>query len=231
MQTETLLLPGLICDEIIFADQVAALSNNGVRALHGYAHCRTIEEMAARVLERAPDRFNLCGHSMGARVALEVVRRAPEKVAKLALLDTGVHPCRPGEKEKRYALLELGRTQGMAALVDEWLPPMVGEPARQDKELMTRMHAMACGEGLEAFEAQINALLSRPEVESLLPQISVPTLVGAGSLDIWSPPAQHEHIASLIPNSRLVIFEGAGHMAPMEAPDAVTDALSEWIAQ
>ncbi|MBA3066937.1 MAG: alpha/beta hydrolase [Hyphomonas sp.] len=229
MQSETLLLPGLICNETIFAGQVDVLGHKGVRAMHGYAQCRTIEAMAERVLEQAPDRFNLCGHSMGARVALEVVRRAPEKVAKLALLDTGVHTCRPGEKEKRYALYEVGRAQGMAALVDEWLPPMVGEPARGDRALMARMHAMACGEGLEAFEAQINALLSRPEVESLLPQVSVPTLIGVGSLDIWSPPAQHEHIASLIPDSRLVVFEGAGHMAPMETPDAVTAALAEWI--
>lgn len=229
MPTETLLLPGLICNEIIFADQVRALGNRGVRAVHGYAQCRTLQEMAARVLEQAPERFNLCGHSMGARVALEVVRQAPEKVAKLALLDTGVHPCRPGEKEKRFALYELGRKQGMTALVDEWLPPMMGEPARQDEALMARMHAMACGEGLEAFEAQINALLSRPEVETLLPQISVPTLVGVGSLDVWSPPSQHEHITSLIPNSRLIVFEGAGHMAPAETPDAVTQALEAWI--
>lgn len=229
MTTETLLLPGLICNETIFSGQVAALGHKGVRVAHGYAHCRTLQDMAARVLASAPARFNLCGHSMGARVALEVLRAAPERVAKLALLDTGVHPCRPGEKEKRYALLEIGKKQGMAAMVNEWLPPMVGAPSQQNSELMARLHAMSCEEGIEAFEAQINALLNRPEVESLLPHIKVPTLVGVGSLDAWSPPAQHEHIASLIPGARLVIFEGAGHVAPIETPDLVNAALEEWI--
>jgi pimeloyl-ACP methyl ester carboxylesterase len=185
--------------------------------------------MAQLALEAAPDRFSLVGHSMGARVALEVYRLAPARVERLALLDTGVHLPQPGEAEKRHALLHIGRSKGAAALVELWLPPMIGPERRQDESLMAPLRRMCIEAGVDAFEAQITALLNRPEVESLLPDIRCPVLVGVGRQDAWSPVEQHEAMAAAIPGAELEVFEKAGHMAPVEAPEAVNSALRRWL--
>lgn len=224
--TPFLLVPGLMCDSRIFAEQLAAFPKAIVA---DYGDAASLTEMARRVLERTPERFALLGHSMGARVALEIYRQAPGRVQRLALLSTGVHPVRSGEREKRYALRDIGREKGMAALVDAWLPPMLDEAASQDTALVRRLRAMCIEAGLARFEAQIEALLSRPEVEELLPRIAVPTLVAVGSEDRWASPDQHAAFAALIPDARLVVIEGAGHMLPAERPDELNVAIAEWL--
>src|SRR5690242_18332837 len=119
-----LLLPGLMCDQTIWAAQQDAFAALGV-VVAGYGAARSFHEMARLALDAAPPRFSLAGHSMGARVALEVFRIAPDRVERLALLDTGVHPVGAEEPAKRQALLELGRREGGDALIEAWLPPMV----------------------------------------------------------------------------------------------------------
>ena len=224
-----LFLPGLLCDQTIWTAQVEAMAAiNPVVASYGLS--RSLQDMARLALDIAPPVFSLVGHSMGARVALEVVRMAPERVARLALLDTGVHPAQPGEAEKRYALLDLGRHEGIDQMVAAWLPPMVHPGRLADEALMGPLHAMAASMGLAVFEAQIAALLGRPDAAPLLPRITVPTLVGVGRQDVWSPLAQHEAIADQLTGSRLTIFEDSGHMSPVEAPEQVTAALLAWLA-
>ena len=223
-----MLLPGLLCDQTVWAPQLRDLADfRPVVAAYGLS--RSLEEMVRASLEVAPPVFSLVGHSMGARVALEIVRVAPERVARLALLDTGVHPRQPGEADKRHALLALGRRDGMSALVDVWLPPMVHPDRKSDQALMAPLHSMAVAMGLDVFEAQITALLGRPDAASMLAAIEVPTLVGVGRQDSWSPLAQHEAIASQIPNAVLAVFEDSGHMSPVEAPDQVNAGLRQWL--
>jgi pimeloyl-ACP methyl ester carboxylesterase len=224
-------LPGLLCDETIWTSQLQDLAEFGAVACAGYGDARSIAEMAERALASAPPVMSLAGHSMGARVALEIVRIAPERVERLALLDTGVHGVGPGEAEKRYALLKLGREKGIEALVDAWLPPMVHPDRRGDPELMDRLRAMCVSAGVDRFEAQITALLARPDAGPLLPTITCPVLVGVGRQDEWSPPAQNQAIAAAFPNAEFVIFEDCGHMAPAEAPDQVNAALRRWLAR
>jgi pimeloyl-ACP methyl ester carboxylesterase len=226
---QMLLLPGLMCDSRIFAAQHLTFANALVAADYSLEH--DLGAMAERVIERAPARFALLGHSMGGRVALEVVRRVPDRVTRLALLSTGVHLSSPDEAPKRYALRDLGRSDGMAALVDAWLPPMVARPRSGDPHFMAPLRAMCIEAGLARFEAQIAALLSRPEAESLLPRITCPVLVATGSADIWSPPDQHAAIAALLPDAQLVVVEGSGHMLPVEAPDALNHAIAAWLAR
>ena len=224
-----ILLPGLICDASIYAPQTAFFRDS--KAIDGYGTRDRLEDMAECVLEQAPERFDLLGHSMGGRVALEIVRAAPERVRRLALVSTGVHSLRPGEVRKRFDLRRIGREHGMGALTDVWLPPMVAPANLANANIMEPLRAMCLNAGPKVFEAQIDALLARPEVEDLLPQIACPTLVMCGSADGWSPPEQHERIAAAIPDSELVIVEGAGHMIQLEAPEAVNAAIARWLAR
>lgn len=224
-----LLLPGLICDSSVFADQLSAFSA-AVPTAH-YGDATTLSAMAARVLAGAPRCFALLGHSMGARVALEVVRQAPERVTRLALVSTGVHSPREGEAAGRYALRDLGRAEGMTALVDAWLPPMVAPANAADHILMSRLRAMCVAAGLSRFEREIEALLTRPEVESFLPRIDCPVLIACGGEDRWSPPVQHQAMAAAIPRARLVIVPEAGHMLPAEKPGELNAAIGDWLGE
>lgn len=226
---QLLLIPGLICDSRTFAAQLAAFGQAAPAPDYGDAD--DLGAMAERILAAAPRRFALLGHSLGARVALEVVRRAPGRVTRLALVSTGVHLPAPTEAPKRHALRDLGREQGMPALVDAWLPPMVAPARRGDAAFMAPLRAMCIDAGLPRFEAQIAALLNRPEVESLLPRLTCPVLVATGSEDRWSPPEQHAAMAALVPDARLIVVEGAGHMLPVEAPEAFNAAIADWLAR
>ncbi|MBB5733660.1 pimeloyl-ACP methyl ester carboxylesterase [Altererythrobacter atlanticus] len=195
----------------------------------------SLQDMARIVIDTADregaERFDVFGHSMGGRVALEVYRLAPERVRRLALVSTGVHSPREGEPASRAALQQVGYDKGFTALVDQWLPPMVAEPNRDKAELYEPMRQMCLEAGQDVFDANVRALLGRPEVESLLPQIDCPVLVMTGELDAWASPAQHEAIAAVIPNSELVIVPGAGHMLPLEAPGEVNAAIANWLSR
>jgi len=226
-----LFCPGLICDPRLFDAQLAAFPQ--ARAVEGYGLADSLTEMAAIALAAADDagadRFDLFGHSMGGRIALEVYRRAPERVRRLALVSTGIHPVGAAEPAKRGALQQLGREQGFEALVDAWLPPMVAEANRASDAIYQPMRQMCLDQGQPQFDAQIKALLGRPEVVSLLPTITCPTLVMTGEQDGWAPPHQHQEIAAAIRDSELVIVPGAGHMLPAEAPEAVNAAIADWL--
>ena len=187
--------------------------------------------MADHALALLPERFALLGHSMGGRVALEVYRKAPARVACLVLLDTGVHPPKLSEADLRYGLRDLGRRDGFAALVDAWLPPMLGSAAKGDDALVARLRTMCLSAGQAVFEAQIEALLHRPDAANVLPGITCPTLVAVGEEDDWSTPDQHQAIAAAVPCAQLAVFPGAGHMLPAEAPDALNALLAGWLAK
>jgi pimeloyl-ACP methyl ester carboxylesterase len=222
-----LFLPGLACDARIYAPQLAAFPDS--RAVDGYGTADTLEGMARIALDQAPDSFDLFGHSMGGRVALEVFRLAPERVRRLALVSTGVHPLQAGERENRRALQRIGWENGFEALIDQWLPPMVAEANRGDPAIYPPLRGMNLEAGQQVFDAQIHALVNRSRVDDLLPRIACPTLVMTGELDTWSGPGQHAEIAAAIPDAELVIVPGAGHMIQLEAPRAVNAAIARWL--
>lgn len=222
-----LFLPGLICDARIFAAQTAAFPQS--RAVDGYGTADSLQGMARIVLDSAPDRFDLFGHSMGGRVALEVWRLAPERVRRLALCSTGVHSVTPGEPEKRAELQQLGYRSGFPALVDRWLPPMVAPANRAEEGMYRQMRRMCLDAGQARFDAHVRALLGRPVQDDLPGGIACPTLVMTGEWDGWAPPAQHAAIAGRIADAMLVTVSGAGHMLPMEAPAATNAAIADWL--
>jgi pimeloyl-ACP methyl ester carboxylesterase len=227
LSEELIILPGLMCDSAMFAEALRVIPDARSVDDH-YGGADDIGRMAARVLADAPPRFALIGHSMGARVALELYARAPERVSRLMLADTGVHGVAEGEADKRHALRDLGRREGFEALVDAWLPPMV---AAADPELMDQLRTMCLRAGQTVFEAQTAALLNRPDAARVLGHIACPLSVVVGEADHWSPVAQHEAIAARVPGARLHIIPGAGHFAPAERPGDFIQIVQDWLAQ
>ncbi len=223
------LIPGLLCDASIWTSQVAALSQRAPVVVADLSTQDSITAMARDTLALAQGPLAVVGHSMGARVALEMVRLAPERIERLALLDTGAHPRRDGEEATRQVLVDLARREGMAALADRWLPPMVHEARTGDAALMEPLREMVKRATADQHDRQIRALLGRPNAREHLSAIACPTLVAVGRQDRWSPLAQHEEIAAAIPGARLVIIEDSGHMSPVEQPDQVTAALLAWL--
>jgi pimeloyl-ACP methyl ester carboxylesterase len=157
------------------------------------------------------------------------MRAAPRRITGLALLNTGVHAVRDGEPQSRGRLLRVAYELGMPALAAEWLPPMLGSDAARAAELMPQLRAMIQRFTAVDYAGQVNAMLNRPEVLSVLSSIAVPTLLLSGSDDSWSPISQQQSIRRRIPHATLFEIHGAGHMAPVERPDSVTIALREWL--
>ena len=224
-----MLLCGLLCDETIWSDipdRLADVADITVVCFRGFS---SISAMAAHVLAIAPKHFAVAGHSMGGRVALEVMRSTPERISGLALLNTGVHAVRDGEPQSRTHLLRVAFENGMAALAEEWLPPMMGQDAARSAQLMPRLATMIERFTPQAYASQVGAMLQRPEVLSVLSTVAVPTLLLSGSDDAWSPVSQQESIRRKIPHATLFEIHGAGHMTPFERPDSVAVALREWL--
>ncbi|HLI82776.1 MAG TPA: alpha/beta hydrolase [Bryobacteraceae bacterium] len=230
-----LFLPGLLCDREVWEYQT--------RALADIAECTTAEwngedslaAMAQAALRIAPERFAVAGHSMGGRVALEIYRAAPERVQYVALLNTGYLPLpqdASGEQEarNRYALLEIAKTQGMRAMARQWLPPMISPARHADGALTETIVEMFARKTPEIFEAQIRALLSRPDATPVLEQIRCPALLLSGREDGWSPPARHAEMAKKVPGpSTVVTVPDCGHMSTLEQPAAVAEAMRRWL--
>jgi pimeloyl-ACP methyl ester carboxylesterase len=230
-----ILLPGLVCDATVWAHASAPLESHAPVSIPDYGLLDSLGAMAEKVLREAPPRFALAGHSMGGRVALEMIRRAPHRVSALALLDTGVQPLaagEPGEREAagRHELLALAREKGMAAMATRWVQGMVWPPRLNDAALVQDIIDMFARRSADMFAAQVRALLARPDSSSLLPGIRCPTLVLCGEQDSWAPAARHREMAETIPGARLVRVPECGHMCTMERPDAVTRALLDWHA-
>src|SRR5690606_22884008 len=163
-----LLLPGLLSDGTAWEDVAALLAGEAGIAVPDYADCDDLGAMAERALATAAGPLSVAGHSMGARVALEMVARAPERIVRLALFDTGTRPATLDAPERRHKLVDLALREGMAALAAAWLPPMVPPDRREDAALMDRLRAMVLRRTPEEHEAQIRALLGRRDAMPLL---------------------------------------------------------------
>lgn len=201
-----------------------------------YGASDTIAKMAQAALAGMPERFAIAAHSMGGRVALEIYRAVPERVAGLALLDTAYRPRAAGEasereRAERMELVRIAETQGMRAMGRQWMPKIVHPDRLTDAPLIESILAMFERKSPQIYRAQINALLERPDAAPVLSTIRCPTLVLCGREDAWSPVAQHEDIASRIGGSKLKIIERCGHMAPMERPEEVTEAMDGWLRE
>lgn len=230
--TTIFLLCGLLCDEVVWQAQAKALAREyDVRVVSFLAGEDSMAAMADRVLAGAPGRFALAGHSMGGRVALEVYRCAPERIERLALLDTGYEGPGPGEADRRAVLVGQAQREGIDAIAAAWGLPMLAPERRTDPALTRAVFDMVGRMSPAIYAAQTRALLGRPDAGDVLCGVTCPTLVLCGQQDGWSPPERHLRMAELLPQAPLVrLVEDCGHMAMMEQPDAVLAAMREWLA-
>lgn len=230
------LVPGLMCDQAVWEPVLPLLRTARACQIVDHGDAADLVDMARRLLREAPERFALAGHSMGARVAVEVLRLAPQRVAGISLLDTGFKARLPGEAgedeaRKRHALLDIARSQGVRAMATVWVQGMVAPARLQDAELVESIVAMFARKSADVFACQIAALLARPDASEVLGAIRAPAQVLCGREDAWAPVSQHQAMHQLIGHGELVLVDDAGHMAPMERPAPVAAALEAWLAR
>jgi len=230
-----ILVPGLMCNETSWDPILPALSAQATCQVVSHGEADSLTQMAQQILDTAPAQFDLAGHSMGGRVALEVVRMAPERVRRLALLGTGYRAKEAGEAgekevQGRQALLDVAQNDSIRAMALAWVQNMVAPTRLTDAALIEAIVQMFERKSVDIFQRQIKALLSRRDATEVLRQVRVPTLVMAGEFDAWASPQQHQDIADLIPaRPPMHMVVGSGHMMMMEKPVAVAALFLEWL--
>lgn len=225
----TVLVPGLNCSARLYAAQIPMLWRFGPVLVADHRQDDAMAQIARRILNEAPARFALVGLSMGGYLALEILRQAPQRIAKVALLDTAARADTPEQSARRDGLIELVRT-GRFAEVNQVLWPILVHPGRQSDAALRRVvDQMAEDTGPEAFIRQQSALKGRPDYRPGLAAIRCPALVLVGEGDALTPPDRSEEIAAGIPGARLVEVADCGHLSTLEQPEAVNEALRAWM--
>jgi len=219
-----------LCDERLFARQIDALGADFDCRVFVFREHDSLAAMAEALLAAAPDRFTLIGLSLGGYLAFEVMRRAPARVERLALLDTTAAADSETRRAGRLADIATVETGGIDALIPQ-LPGRWLLPAHQQRDYLTMLMAsMARSIGAEGQRNQQRAMLGRPESLADLAAVRVPTLVLCGAGDAVTPLADHEAIAARIAGARLVVVPESGHLSTIEQPEAVNRALLDWLA-
>lgn len=224
------LVPGLTCTARLYGPQVAALWPFGQVAVADHRRDTDMAAIATRILKDAPPRFALAGLSMGGYIALAMLRQAPERIVKLALLDTSARPDTPEQMEGRKTQIAMAQSGRYGEIADLAIPRYLNAKHQRDERLTTIVRQMIAETGPEAFVRQLNAIMSRPDSRPLLTSIRCPTLVVVGDADVAPPPEVNKEIADGISGARLVTIQDSGHLTTIEQPDAVNAALTEWLS-
>ncbi|MGI8317179.1 alpha/beta fold hydrolase [Halobacillus mangrovi] len=231
-KTPLLLLPGTLCDERLWHHQLASLDDIADITVINLTMATSIEEMAQSVLDGAPADFALAGLSLGGIVAMEIVRQAPERVSKIALLDSNPYAPRPEQLETWAHLEELVEEGRFMEVLKEKLLPILIHPNRQqDQRLISIILSMAENIGPDAYIRQLKAVSTRSDVRENLKHIRCDTLLLTGMQDNVCPPVFHEEMAELISNSTLKVIDQCGHLSSLEQPEEVSEALRAWLLE
>lgn len=225
------LVPGLLCDDELFAPQREALADVADISIADVANDDSMEGFARRLLKDAPQRFAVAGLSMGGYIAQEVVRQAPERVLGIGLLDTNARADRPEQMEMREGFMARAESGDFDVVCDEMYPMLVAPSRLEDTALKDRIAAMAARVGVTGFLRQQTAIMNRPDGRGDLARIQVPALVLCGAEDSMTPPKVHQEMVDKLPAADYVVIDGCGHMSTLEAPEAVNDALRTWLAR
>ncbi|WP_186013164.1 alpha/beta fold hydrolase [Burkholderia gladioli] len=228
--TPIVLIPGLLCTAEVFAPQIPALWPYGPVTVASTLEGDSIAAMAAAILASAPPRFALAGFSMGGYLAHEILRRAPERVTRLALLSTSARADQPIQVEMRQALLGAATHGDYDTVLANATLNTAHVSLRRDPVFAATKRRMAGDIGRAAFARQTAAVIGRPDSRRELPSIAVPSLVLVGDSDPVTPPEFAREMAEAIPGAKLVIVPECGHTSPLERPEAVNAALRDWLA-
>ena len=224
-----LLVPGLVSSPRIFAPVIPALWRFGPVTVANHIRDDNMGAIARRILAEAPPRFALAGHSMGGYIAFEIMRQAPERVAKLALINTQARPDTPEASTRRRGMIERARGGDYRGVLDELFPGFVHPSRQADASLRQLVYDMGADVGADAFIRQQTAVMSRPDSRPTLAWIRCPTLVLTGDEDNTIPNALSSEMANGIPGAKLVILPNCGHLPQPEQPEACADALADWL--
>jgi pimeloyl-ACP methyl ester carboxylesterase len=223
------LVPGLNCSARLYAEQIPALWQFGQVTVADHRRDDSITAIARRILADAPPRFALAGLSMGGYIAFEILRQAADRVARLALLDTGAGAEVPERTAQRKPLIALAQQGRFAEITDDQFPLLVHRSRYGDPALKAAVRAMNAETGPEAYCRQHHAIIGRADSRPGLAAIACPTLVLVGDEDQLTPPALAHEMAAGIRGARLVVVPECGHLSTMERPQAVTQALVDWM--
>lgn len=229
--TPLIFLPGMMCDERLFAPQVRRLSKDRDVSVGTITQHANVQALAASVLARAPDRFALAGLSMGGIVAMEIMAQAPERITHLALLDTNPKAEADVIKAMREPQIEKVQAGELARVMREDMKPNYLAKGPQRDHVLDMCMDMALAVGPDAFVRQSRALQTRPDQQDTLRRVDVPTLILCGREDVLCPVHRHELMHDLVAGSTLRIIEGAGHLPTLEQPDETTAALTRWLEE
>lgn len=229
--TPLVFLPGMMCDARLFSPQIDRLyGERPVTTLPIFAH-QSVENLASDVLDQAPQTFALAGLSMGGIVAMEVIRRAPERVTGVALMDTNPKAEHPEVVKRRPSQIARVKAGHLSAVMrDEMKPNYLTDTPQKDAILSLCME-MALELGEAAFENQSLALAARPDQQDTLKHFTAPTLILCGEEDALCPVHRHTLMHELMPHATLKIIKNAGHLPTLEQPDATTAALDAWLKE
>lgn len=229
MRDPVVFLPGFMCDARVFVPQIVSLGAVHAVMVSPITQGERIEEIASNVLSAAPARFALVGHGMGGMVALELIRRAPERVTRLALMDTTPLTETPAQAAERDPQIMRARAGRFDDVMRDSLKPTILATGPKRRAVLDSLMAMALDLGPRVFERQSRALQRRRDQQTTLARIKVPTLVLCGEEDSLYPVARHSFMAEMIPGADISVIPGAGHLPTLETPEAVNDALENWL--
>jgi len=225
---DLLLIPGLVCDAAVWGHQLAHLSEVAEVRVPPVTEGESMVEMARIVLDSAPPTFALAGFSMGGYIVLEMLRQAPERITRLALLDTSARADTPQKAEWRRTAIAACERGEFASIIEGMMPVLL-HPDRQTGPLPSFVRAMAERVGVTAFTRRHRAIGMRQDSRDLLRAARQPVRAICGREDGMSTIAEHEEIAALAPNGRFSLIEHCGHMTILEQPQAATALLRDWL--
>jgi len=228
-RTPLVLLPGILCDAALWAHQLETLADVADMTVADLTRADSIGAMAAGVLEDAPETFALAGLSMGGYVAQEVMRHAPERVTRLALMDTSARADSEAQTSRRNMLLSQLEHGEFKGVTTRMLPLLIHRDRLTDKALVSVIKASAAAIGPNAYRRQQHAIFGRPDGRKDLKKITCPTLLLCGRQDALTPPDLHEEMAAEIAHAALVVIEDSGHLPPLERPRAVSAVMRYWL--
>lgn len=224
-------LPGLLCDERLWARQIDSLRDVARPFVGDLTRHDRIADMAEYVLDNVPERISVVGLSMGGYVAMEIMRQAPERVERLALLDTTARPDSEERKRRRQGLIELAGKGQFKGVTPRLLPMLIHPDRMQDQRLTSVIMQMAEHVGQEAFLRQQMAIMARTDSRHDLRSVNCPTLIMCGRDDTLTPVEQSAEMASVIYGAKLVTIDDCGHLSSLERPHAVSAVLRYWLQE